>query len=52
MKKVNQLRLKDKVKVVENKERGRTTGFEIHYADGRQAAVVRPDVVRYKLRRD
>ena len=52
MKKVNQIRSKDKVKLVETKENGRTTGFQIHHWDGRQAAVVRPDTVRYKLRRD
>lgn len=52
MEKVNQLKLRDTVKVVERKEDGQVRVVEVHYGDGRQAAAVRPDVVRFKVRRD
>lgn len=52
MKKVNQLKLRNTVKVVEKKEDGKVRVVEVHYADGRLSSAVRPDTIRYKMSRD
>ncbi len=36
----------EKVRVRKLTDKGRTTGYEIDYKDGRQAAVVRPATVK------
>lgn len=38
-----------KVNVKKLEDRGKTTGFQIEYHDGRVEGVVRPDAVKYRL---
>lgn len=39
----------EKVRVRKLEERGRTTGYQVDYGDGRTAAVVRPDTIRASI---
>lgn len=40
---------KGKARIRKLSDRGKTTGYEVDYSDGRTAAVVKPDPIRVRM---